>query len=64
MIIIIITIIIIIIIIVIIIIIKNEQYALRTVTTNRLTRNSCVERNYLHFIRGDCKPGPGCIKRP
>ena len=49
-------IIIIIVIIITIIVIKNEHYALRTVTTNLLTRNSCIERNYLHFIRGDCKP--------
>ena len=45
-----------IIIIIIIIIINDEHYTLRTVTTNRLTRNSCIERNYLHFIRRDYKP--------
>ena len=43
-------------IIIIIIIINDEHYTLRTVTTNRLTRNSCIERNYLHFIRRDYKP--------
>ena len=35
---------------------KNEHYALCTVTTNRRTRNSCIERMYQHFIRGDYKP--------
>ena len=34
----------------------RSHYALCTVTINRRTRNSCIERNYLHFIRGDYKP--------
>ena len=34
---------------------KNEHYALCTLTTNRRTMNSCMERMYQHFIRGDYK---------